>query len=281
MNNREYRKHIAEDTLQVLEKGFYINTKGEKINISSFQAKAEELTKVYSPEESDILLENATFDAIQEQTKIEVTNQSTLDAVRNLVEKGNENVLCLNFASARNAGGGFLGGSQAQEESIARSTGLYNCQIKTTGYYDINRNIKSCMYTDAMIYSPFVPVIKDEEGKYLDKAITCAVITAPAVNKGIVKQREPERLDEVEVIMKRRIRKVLAISLSNNHKTLVLGAWGCGVFQNQPEDNASYFKEVLTQDFSNRFETIVFAIYSRNKKFIEAFQKEFGDIIHS
>lgn len=81
-----------------------------------------------------------------------------------------------------------------------------------------------------MIYSPNVPILKNEDGNNLEELISSAIITAPAVNAGVVKQREPERISEIEKVMKRRIRKVLAISLENGHTTIVLGAWGCGVF---------------------------------------------------
>ncbi len=275
MNNRETRKQIAEDTLDILRKGFFYNSSGEQIDISDLQDKAESLTKVYTPEETDALLEKLSVENIEGRTKIKVINQPTLEAVRELIAEGSKDVICLNFASAKNPGGGFLGGSQAQEESIARSTGLYNCQIKTKGYYETNRNIKTCLYTDYMIYSPFVPIIKDEEGNNVNKKEYCAIITAPAVNKGVVKNNEPEKLSEVESIMKRRIKKVLAISLENKHKALVLGAWGCGVFQNEPKDIAKYFGEIIKGDFLNKFDKIVFAVYSENEKFIEPFVKEF------
>lgn len=276
INNRDFRKQIAENTLEILRKGFFKSPSGSTINISELQSKAEALTKVYTPQESDYLIENSSFPNALNETKIEVVNKPTLEAVRDLITHGYKDVLCLNFASARNPGGGFLGGSQAQEESIARSTGLYNCQIKTSGYYETNRKEKSCIYTDYMIYSPFVPIIKDEQGNTINSKEYCAIITAPAVNRGIVKLKEPQRLTEVETVMKRRIRKILAISLQNNHKSIVLGAWGCGVFQNDPQDIARYFKEVIESEFKNKFNTIVFAIYSKNERFIKPFINEFN-----
>jgi len=275
MNNREIKKRIAGDTLNILKQGFCFNSNGEKIEIAELQDKAESLTKVYSPEETDLLIKNTSFENVIGETSTVVINQTSLDAVRDLIAQGHNDVLCLNFASAKNPGGGFLNGSQAQEESIARATGLYNCLIKTTGYYETNRNCKTCIYTDYMIYGPFVPIIKDEHGKILDQKEYCAIITAPAVNKGVVKNREPEKIDEIEKIMKRRIMKVLAIALENNHKIIVLGAWGCGVFQNDPAEIARYFREIIQNEFKNKFEKIVFAVYSKNKKFIEAFYYEF------
>lgn len=275
MNNRTSRKLIAEDTLKILETGYFITPSGKQIEIAEIQEKAENGTIVYRPATSDELLQNRTFQALDQPTEITVIKQTTLNATRALIEEGYEDALCLNFASAKNPGGGFLGGSQAQEESIARSTGLYNCQIKSQDYYQANKSQKSCMYTDYMIYSPNVPIIKNEGGKNLEKLVSCAIITAPAVNAGVVKKREAHRIHEIPAIMKRRIKKVLAIALNHNHSAVVLGAWGCGVFQNDPNEIASYFKEILDAEFKNRFRKIVFAIYSRNEKFIKPFQKAF------
>jgi uncharacterized protein (TIGR02452 family) len=236
--------------------------------------KSEENTKVFTPLETDELIQK-DFSDQAEPTQFSVTGQTTLDAVRALFQAGHQDVACLNFASAKNPGGGFLGGSQAQEESIARASGLYPCLLKAPDYYQTNRKTTSCFYTDYMIYSPAVPIFKDEDGNHLEELTYCSVITAPAVNTGIVRQQEAEKLPEVESVMKRRIRKVLAIALTHGHQTIVLGAWGCGVFQNDPNQIAKYFREVLTTDFKNKFRKVVFAVYATNEKFIQPFQEEF------
>lgn len=275
MNNREQRKLIAQDTLKILEQGFYQTSSGERIDIASRQKHAETNTKLYTPKLSEELLEQRIAQPNSTETKFLVKHATTLDAVRHLIEEGKTNVACLNFASAKNPGGGFLGGSQAQEESIARSTGLHNCQMNAWEYYEVNRNTKSCIYTDYMIYSPDVPILKNEEGVNLDQLNLVSIITAPAVNFGVVKNREPEKSHLVEGIMKRRIAKVLAIALEHEHQHVVLGAWGCGVFQNDPSDVARWFREVIETQFKNEFLEIVFAVFSRNEKFIRAFQNEF------
>lgn len=276
MNKREKRRQIAEDTLDILSKGCYINAKGDRIVISEAQKRAESGTMVYSPTQSDQLLATRIKGVSKLPTEIVVNSKTSLDAVRMLLDESKEKVLCLNFASARNAGGGFLGGSQAQEESIARATGLYNCQLLASEYYTTNRQVKSCIYTDYMIYSPEVPILKQEDGTLETELRTCGIITAPAVNMGVVKNREPERVGEVAQIMKRRIQKVLAIALFHGYKRIVLGAWGCGVFQNSPEDMAAYFYEVLEGEFKNEFHQVVFAIYSNNERFIRPFREKFA-----
>jgi len=142
--SRNDRKQIAAETLQILEQGYFANPSNKTILIKELQAQCEANTKVYSPKASDDLLQNRVANSLEIPTKISVTNQTTLNAVRDLIEAGNDDVLCLNFASARNPGGGFLGGSQAQEESIARATGLYKSLLQADVYYETNRNMKSC-----------------------------------------------------------------------------------------------------------------------------------------
>ena len=129
MNNRNGRKAAAEDTLQSIENGFYLTPSGKRIDFAEQQRKAETETQIYTPEQSDALLTELPPATTEYDTQISVSHQTTLEGVRQQLEKGNTDVLCLNFASAKNPGGGFLGGSQAQEESLARSTGLYPCLL--------------------------------------------------------------------------------------------------------------------------------------------------------
>jgi len=265
----------AKDTLEILERGFYINQQDEKIDISSAQQFAENQTILYKEENVEDLIAQSLKDAPNQNTTFTVNDSTTIGAVLDLINDNHEDVFYLNFASARNPGGGVLTGAQAQEESIARVTGVYNCLMNKFEYYETNRKQKSCFYTNYMIYSPAVPLLKNDKGELLDQLNTAAILTAPAVNTGVVKRQEPDRVGEIETVMRKRIDKVLAIALMHRHETLVLGAWGCGVFQNNPDDVARYFKDALTTTFSGKFKHVVFAIYSRNERFITPFLKEF------
>ena len=62
-------------------------------------------------------------------------------------------------------------------------------------------------------------------------------------------------------VMFDKIRTIYRIALLNGHDSLVLGAFGCGVFQLKPELVAAYFKEVLQEDeFRGKFHTVVIAL---------------------
>jgi len=267
------RTVIAKETLATLKKGYYINKEGREIDVAKTQKAAVEGTKLYKPEAALRLLEQE-LPSSQFQTEFVVNNLTTLNSVRQEYPKDNQ-IVCLNFASARNPGGGFLNGSQAQEESVARATGLYPCLLKSEEYYLANRAIRTCLYTDNIIYSPAVPVLKYENGELMDEMITSSIITAPAVNTGVILRNEPENIPQIEPRMKRRIDMVLAICQKHQYKTLVLGAWGCGVFRNDPEIIAGMFQELLFGKYRGQFKRVVFSIYSKNERFILPFQEKF------
>jgi uncharacterized protein (TIGR02452 family) len=132
-------KIIAEDTLKILNEGFYLNEDHKRIEIKDVVNKAVVNTKLYTPEESERLLHEANL-IKKFNTAYEVYNESTLDAARR-VSKVSKKILCLNFASAKNPGGGFLGGAVAQEESIARASALYPCLLNATEYYAYHKYI--------------------------------------------------------------------------------------------------------------------------------------------
>jgi len=108
MTNRAGRKNIAEDTLKILEDGYFEQANGETQSIAELQKYAVENTKVYSPEESNQLILDRISSSETTSTKISVVHGTTLDITRKLIVEGNKDVLCLNFASAKNPGGGFL-----------------------------------------------------------------------------------------------------------------------------------------------------------------------------
>ena len=96
-------------------------------------------------------------------------NDTTLAAARALVADGFKPV-ALNFASARNPGGGFLNGARAQEESLCRASALYAC-INGNAMYRHHAPLPGGFYTNYAIYSPAVPVFKDDDGHRLGEKV--------------------------------------------------------------------------------------------------------------
>ena len=269
--NREKRVLLAQETLAICQQGYYVNRLGEQVIIKSALQQTIDNTKLYRPMD---FVEIHWLEAIESKTIIEVTTETTLAAAQRLVKAGHK-TLCLNFASAKNAGGGFLNGSQAQEESLARSSGLYLSLISQEEMYFYNRGQKSCFYSDYMIYSPAVPVFRADNGALLDDYYVTSFITSPAVNAGVIRQREPERVEEIYQIMSQRLEKVLWVAYENRYTSLVLGAWGCGVFANDPNMISKIFAELLGKQsrLATYFKHITYAIYdsSVNQKVYKSF----------
>ncbi|PSL29762.1 TIGR02452 family protein [Chitinophaga ginsengisoli] len=282
--NKSARVAIAYETLDILANGQYQNQRSEVVNISKDLSNAVKNTIHYKPEDFEnvfIARDTQLKNVAAGQCRIEVTAETTFAAARRLIAtEGEENVCCLNFASAKNPGGGFLGGAQAQEESLARASGLYPTLKQHHEMYDTNRAYKSLLYTEHMIYSPLVPVFRDDHDRLIDNHYLVSIITSPAVNRGALMTNEPESLPKIESVMLNRIENLLSVAVVNNQTTLILGAWGCGVFRNNTEDVAAWFAHHLLKNetFKNAFKHIVFAIYdpSEKKKTADAFKKQFG-----
>ena len=284
--NRQQRAKIAKETLEIIDRGIYLNQKNESIDLRGDLALAKANSKHYQPEmfAEDLFLEVEKIvknNPQPKETQIEINNETTLNAAkRSIVSQEKKDTICLNFASAKNPRGGFLNGSQAQEESLARSSGLYPCINQMQAMYQINRNFKSALYTDNIIYSPQVPVFRDDNGNLLDFYYLLSIITSPAVNAGAVLQSKQKiSKEKIKNIMSERAKKVLAVAVINNYRNIILGAWGCGVFQNSPQDIAEIFYEhLITQDyFKNYFDRVVFAILDVSKKLetIRTFEEVF------
>lgn len=257
---------IARDTVEIVSAGRYTNARGEKVSVRHAVEAAADNTVSYPP---DAPLPR--FQPPDRATVYEVVNDTTLAAAKQLVEAG-FNPVALNFASARNPGGGFLNGARAQEESLCRSSALYWC-INGNAMYRHHAAQHGGMYTNYAIYSPAVPVFKDDDGDKLDAPYACAFVTAPAVNAGAL--RDSER-GLVRGEMEDRIEKVLHVMAGHGHDAAVLGAWGCGVFKNDPELIAELFAKALRGRFAGAFAKVVFAVLSSDGETIRPFEERFG-----
>ncbi len=279
---RSGRASLAQETLEILEKGSYDNSLGQEVNISPSLASCLSKTRFYLPEDLETIRENVLkTERKYESTSFEVYNESSLVGAEILAKlEGEPKVGVLNFASAKNPGGGFLGGSQAQEEALARSSGLYLSLQKAFPYYEFHRSFKSCAYSDRMIYSPHCPVIRVDEGDLIEKPYHVDFLTSPAPNKGAMEQKRDKDVKRVEEIMEERASKLLGLFAHNSCEHLVLGAWGCGVFRNDPIMVADVFYRLLGPSgvYWGRFQSVRFSVLDRAKKQenIRIFEGRFG-----
>jgi uncharacterized protein (TIGR02452 family) len=273
---RTDRAELAQQTLQLIEEGKYRNNLGETVLIkdeTDFAIKNSQLFRVEDFPDKFVLTK------IEGETLFEVTDETTLEAAKRICKKdANSDPFVLNFASAMSPGGGFLSGSQAQEESLARSSSLYSCLKANFEFYEFNRRYPNIFYSDLMIYSPKVPVFRNDDGSLTAKPYLVTFLTSPAVDVRFVKEKDASKIDLIEEVTKERARKFLWIANQNRHKTLILGAWGCGVFQNDPQMIARIFDELLKGEFANCFERVIMAIYDKTptRKVYQAFVEIFG-----
>jgi uncharacterized protein (TIGR02452 family) len=276
--NRDQRRQLAEETVRILDTGSYRLPSGGYVSLSDDLANSIQQTILYRPGDFHTLIPEAT-ERHEKTATITVTSETTLQAASDACRETDAHVCCLNFASARNPGGGFLGGSQAQEESLARSSGLYaSLMHKGSEFYEHNRNLKTALYSDYLIYSPRVPVFRSEDGGLLAIPYFVSFVTTPAVNAGAVRQNEPQSVSRIVPMMRQRAGNVFAVAAANRCTHLILGAWGCGVFQNDPIAVADVFHNVLYDgDWNDKFRAITFAVYdnSKDQQTFRAFRQRF------
>lgn len=277
--NRNDRKQLGSQTLEIVDRGWYDSEDGSRVDFSRQIATCLETTQLYTPPQLMDLLTNSSPGV--QRTEFEVENETTLSAARrHVVEQGHGKTLCLNFASAKNPGGGFLGGSQAQEESLARSSALYASLLTQDTYYEMNRGCRTALYTDYLILSPDVPVFRKDDGSLLPEPYRLSIVTSPAVNAGSVRRNEPEKEPAIRPTMATRIAMVLAVAAHRGYEHLVLGAWGCGVFGNIPDEIAELFAAALLDGgtFHNQFSSLTFAVLdrTRDQEIIRPFRQHFA-----
>ena len=259
---------IFEDT----EKQYTTNKKLRKAT-----EEARQKAKLYgAKEELDF-----QRDKRQNYVKVEVTNERTFEAAKRLLSEGAGKVAVLNFANSVRPGGGVVGGSGAQEESLCRCSNLYPTLDQDEfheKYYHANAARRDGLGSDAIIYSPDVTVFKSdtdypemlpEDEWYQVDVITCA---APDFH---FMRKELDYMEQHDLHL-RRAKRILEVALENGVRNLVLGAFGCGAFRNDPWAVARAYSDALKR-YGHNFERVVFAIYYREyeTKNYETFKKIF------
>lgn len=265
-NTPEKRIEIFEDTMRLCM---------ENQRLAAAVKYSKENTKFYAADEYPEVNDGG------KSGKISVTTERTLQAAKRLTgEYSGKKIAVLNFASATNPGGGVTKGSSAQEEAICRCSTLYPC-LNTKEmfgqFYGMHRNRGDVRYTDSCIYTPSVysikidtnvPELVPESEWFSVDVITCA---APNLRPKPYNAMNPGRGNAVKVtpsellaIHKKRGAHIIDIAAANGVDVLVLGAFGCGAFKNDPQIVARAYKEILA-DKARLFDEVVFAVYCSPK----------------
>ncbi|MEU4410482.1 TIGR02452 family protein [Streptosporangium sp. NPDC023963] len=266
------RRALAAETVEILERGWYDHPSRGRVSIAKELAGAVAGTRLWGPDEpvGPPAVSPATMSPAV-ATSVEVVNETSLSAARRMAGAdgidgngdgwGDGAVGCLNFASAKNPGGGFLRGTQAQEESLAYASGLYRCLLEAPDFYAFHRKRGDPLYSDRAIFSPAVPVFRDDRAALLARPYPVSFLTVAAPNAGAMDENDERRARLPEVLFERSGR-ALSLFAASGLRRLVLGAWGCGVFRNSPALVAACFATHLGPSgaFHGRFERVVFAV---------------------
>ena len=223
--------------------------------------------------ESDILADQKK-NIYEAPAKVIVSKKRTYEAAAGY--KG-YHVAVHNFASASNPGGGVVKGASAQEECLCRCSGLYfnlNSRAMWDGFYQPHRDAHDPIHNDDIIYTPDVTVFKTDtampelmpESDWYDvDVITCAAPNlrnqpSNRYNSGDGNKQTVMKDKDLLILHEKRLRRILEVALSEGCDTIILGAFGCGAFQNNPEVVAQANRNVI-KNYLYAFKNIEFAVY--------------------
>lgn len=188
-----------------------------------------------------------------------------LDSVKSLFTHHNGKTAVLNFASYKNPGGKFFEGSTAQEESLCHASNLYNILREFPQYYEWNKaHNNRALYTNRALYIKDVLFLDESVCVYgADPLqVKADVITCAAPNYNAAGRYAKVTPEENETALAKRIKFVLDVAEDNGVETLILGAFGAGVFGQDGMMVAKYFKRYL-KEYDYHFKNIYFSIPER------------------
>jgi uncharacterized protein (TIGR02452 family) len=258
---REQAAALGQSALGAITTGTYPNAAGQLVHWGA-AVTAAVVAKRSLPPDADLPKEEPLAFTV---TQVQVVNESTLTAARRLTATARR-VLTLNFGNGIHPGGGFQQGNRGQESLLCRSSALF-ATLSGDPMYAAHAARPLPDSTDWAILSPDVPVFRTDDGTPLDQPwplsiLTCAAPYAPKLGQGAATDR-----------MQTRICRVLAIARAYGYTGLVLGAWGCGTYGNDPARIAAIFHEALKEQ-AGAFQEVVFAIadWSPERRFLAPFR---------
>ncbi|MET9490369.1 TIGR02452 family protein [Nocardia sp. NPDC006630] len=253
----EQLRAIAADNERIIAAGGYRTSGGHYVSLTSRVHAAVQGTRMYGPEPVPVITRS------EATTVITVTAESSLAAARRMLDTDPEPVAVLNFASARNPGGHYLIGARTQEEALCRASALYTTLLAVPQYYEHHRSTPDPFYSDRVILSPAVPVFRDDTGLLLDSPYEVGFLTCPAPRTNVIVQEQPSEAYRIPAVLAARAERILETAAG--YRRVVLGAWGCGAYGNDPGLVAGVFLALLADGgrFDGHFDEITFAILDR------------------
>ena len=166
-----------------------------------------------------------------------VAQQDTVDAIFQYA-KNTKKMAVLNFADYKEPGGKYTEGFWGQEQALCHSSFLYSVLKEFPDYYKWNKQfLDNGMFRDRAIYTPDVHFFRKGE------EAVCDIITCAAPNKEFVIRYKKVTEQENYNKLFSRIRFIHSIAAEQGVETLILGAWGCETFKQDPNEVAALFKD--------------------------------------
>lgn len=222
--------------------------------------------------------------------RLSVTLEDSLEAAFRLKEElGSEKIAILNMANRWQVGGvyrnPFCRGSQ--EEALFRASNLF-CSLSSSelgkkfgkmrvdGGFTTKKTSHHIPYFGAVVSEEVTFSRKNQRQQF--SVISAA---APDMRKGSDESTALRQENCWEKVMTAKIQAIFEAAIRNGATKLVLGAFGCGCFVNDPWKVASLFKKIMDEKrYQGQFSQIVFAIKdSPSSPTYQAFQGVFADSI--
>ena len=212
----------------------------------------------------------------EKEAEIIISKKRTFEAAQDYAKIG-EKVAVLNFASSTNPGGGVVNGAGAQEECLCRISTLYftlDTDENWKRFYAPHRKARNPLHNDNILYTKNITVFKSDttspkllpENEWYDvDVITCAAPNlrenpSNRYNSGDGNQRLILNNEELYSLHEKRDSRIFDAAASQNVDVLILGAFGCGAFMNDPKVVAKAMLN-LAKKYAHSFKTIEFAVY--------------------
>lgn len=270
MRDRTPDIQMFEDTMKILKQGYY-EKDGRKIMLK-LSGKEMEKIQVCLPDDVRAICDNKEYRPALTGNGSCIHSCENADSyalARKRIAEGVNEVLVLNLASPVHPGGGVRRGARAQEEDLCRKSSLLiSLESQAAGrYYDYNRSLHSFMGSDALMLTPGVEIVKDENGVLLDDTVVVSVLTcaAPKVSDG----KEGMTESAYRQLVYDRIVGMLKAAAFFGYRNLILGAWGCGAYGNDASVISDLFLRALNElDYNgykenDLFSRIDFAVLDR------------------
>lgn len=215
---------------------------------------------------------------ISTPTLFNIIEGDVIETAKSLIEQG-LNPAVLSFANGYYPCGLYEEGGMSREEHLCRTTTLsLHLNLMSQQHpsaYPMNLNFGG-------IYSKTLVFREGKDYHLSDTPWLLPIISVPALNlrgsyhhKKVVRNLEyavhgeESMTEEGKAIMQNKARTIFRIAVDNGHDSIILGAWGCGVYKQRPALIAQMFKQVLNElEFRHKFKE-VHSVIEDHKQYVQ------------